>query len=178
MAVLKYSDLADSGLYIKASTKGQANGVASLDATAKVPLTQLPDGIGGGTQGIQGIQGFTGAQGIAGSGSSGSSGYTFRVNFSSTNVSSVETSTLPTGWSVVNVAAPAVTIQHNTGKTPKFVSYMGHDSATSSLRYRNATANSELTVSDSNLTTQFTIKLTSTSVQADDNGWAYVNVSF
>lgn len=34
--------------YVKLSTKGIANGVASLDANGKVPLSQLPDNIGGG----------------------------------------------------------------------------------------------------------------------------------
>jgi hypothetical protein len=36
---------------VMASTKGQANGVASLDGSAKIPIAQIPDGIGGGLTG-------------------------------------------------------------------------------------------------------------------------------
>jgi len=34
--------------FVQASQKGVANGVASLDANSKLPLSQLPDGLGGG----------------------------------------------------------------------------------------------------------------------------------
>ena len=201
MAVLKYSDLADSGLYIKTSLKGQANGVAELDSNGKVPSTQLPEGTGG-TAGVSSFNTRTGAVTLvasdipgldaskittgtidaarlpAGSVGGESSAFSFKVNFSGGFVSSVDTSTLPSGWSVVSVVAPLVTIQHNVGKYPKFVSFLGYDSASSSLRYRNTTSNVDMRVPADNLNTRFAVQISSFAAQADENGYAYINISF
>lgn len=156
MAVLKYSDLVDSGLFVKTSTKGQANGVASLGSDGKVLSSQLPTSSGGTTT---------------------SDKFTFRVNFSDGNVASAQD--LPTGWSV-SVSAPNVVITHNTGTYPKIITYLGYNSDVNPaiLRYRVPTAANEMFIVDSTKTNMFTFMISSAVAAASSNGYALVTVSF
>jgi hypothetical protein len=174
MTVLKYSDLVDSGLFVKTSTKGQPLGVASLDTNGLVYANQLPAGTGGtGTQGIQGIQGISG-----GGGTTSSSVFRLKVLFTGGNVSSVDSTTIPTGWSLGSISAPNVTINHNVGKMPMFISFLGYDPGVSALRYRNTTANVDMKVPTASLTSSFTFQISSLAAQTSDDGYAYVNIAF
>lgn len=176
MTVLKYSDLVDSGLFVKTSSKGQPLGVASLGNDGLVPLSQLPSGSGGtGTQGIQGIQGISGG---GGSSTTSSSVFRLKVLFTGGNVSSVDPTTIPTGWSLGSISAPNVTINHNVGKMPMFISFLGYDPGVSALRYRNTTANVDMKVPMASLTTSFTFQISSLAAQTSDDGYAYVNIAF
>lgn len=169
MTVLKYSDLADSGLYVKTNTKGQPNGVASLDSNAKVPLSQLPSGTGG-TQGIQGIQGISGD-----SGSGSSAVYKFKVTFNQASPESF--SEVPSGWSV-SASGTTINVTHNVGTYPKLVSYLGYNSGT--YHYRTPTQFDELLISSSSgpSTTTFSMALTNDVAGSQQSGHAYVCISF
>lgn len=155
MAVLKYSDVIDSGLFVKTSTKGQPNGVADLDANGLIPVGRIPGG------------------GVGG----GSSVYTFRVNFAGGEVSG--TQDLPVGWTS-SVSAPNVTITHNAGSYPKIITYLGYntDGDVPTLRYRLPTAANEMTIVDSTKTTIFKFIISSAVAAASSNGYALVSISF
>ena len=156
MAVLKYSDLADSGLYIKVIDRGSAtssNAVASL-VNGTVPLNQLPEGIGNG-------------------GVVGEVAYSFKVNFNLSNPSSV--SEVPTGWNV-SINGSQVIVSHTVGKMPKFVSYLGYNSAT--YAYRTPTPFDQLIITESTKNTSFTMSLTNDVAGSQQSGHAYVNILF
>jgi len=168
MAILKYSDIADSGLFVRLSTKGQPNGVAELNGDGLVPTSQLPEGIGGvGTQGIQGIQGISGGAG------SGSSAFTFRVNFSGASPASV--AEVPVGWNVT-LNGTTVNVSHNVNTFPKFISYLGFN--TDTYRYRTPSAFDEMTFANSTKLTNFAFALTNDIAGSQQSGHAYVSVLF
>lgn len=177
MAVLKYSDLADSGLYVKTSTKGVANGVASLDSNGKVPVIQLPEGVGGGVAGVSSFNGRTGAVTLTAGDVSGlvsaSSTYSFKVTFNNSDPASV--SEVPSGWNV-SLNGSQVTVTHTVGSMPKFVSYLGYNTGT--YRYRTPTSFDELVINEGTKNTSFYFALTNTVAGSQLSGHAYVNVSF
>lgn len=192
MAVLKYSDLADSGLYVKTSTKGVANGVASLDSNGKVPTIQLPEGVGGGVAGVSSFNGRTGVVTlVAGdvpnldaskitSGTidasrlpSSSSGYRFKVTFTGSLPSLI--SELPSGWSS-SINGSLVTITHTVGVMPKFMSYFGYNSG--EFSYRTPTFANELKVSEGSQTTSFNFAIANDVAGAAQGAYAYVNILF
>lgn len=155
MAVLKYSDLADSGLYIKITDRGStisSNAVASL-VNGKVPESQLPAGTGGGIV--------------------GDSAYSFKVTFNLSNPSSI--SEIPTGWNV-SVNGSQITVSHTVGKMPKFVSYLGYNSAT--YRYRTPTPFDEVVIAESTKNTSFSFSLTNDVAGSQQSGHVYVNILF
>lgn len=156
MAVLKYSDLADSGLYIKVTDRGSttsSNAVASL-VNGKVPASQLPAGTGEGTVG-------------------GSDTYSFKVTFNLSNPSSI--SEIPIGWNV-SINGSQITVSHTVGKMPKFVSYLGYNSAT--YRYRTPTPFDEVVIAESTKNTSFSFSLTNDVAGSQQSGHAYVNILF
>jgi len=156
MAILKYSDLADSGLFIRTNTKGVAHGVASLGSDGKVPSGQLPSGGGDG-------------------GSSNS--FTFKVNYSGSNPNTV--TELPAGWSAV-IGGSTVSITHTVGTFPKLMTFLGYnnDSSPASLKYRVPTAANEMSIVDSTKNTNFTFAITTAVTASSLSQYALVTVLF
>ena len=162
MAVLKYSDLVDSGLYLKSSDKGQPNGIATLDSSGLVPSTQLPAGTGGGGGGT----------------APATNVFEFKMNFSNGTISSVEE--LPSGWTA-NVTAPTIEVTHDVGSMPKFVSYLGYfDDDPSNIRYqyRVPTAAADMEIPNANPTTKFTINVSTMNTGSGGNSYAYARIIF
>jgi hypothetical protein len=155
MAILKYSDLADSGLFIRTNTKGVAHGVASLGSDGKVPTDQLPSGISGGT----------------------SNSFTFKVNYSGSNPNTV--TELPVGWSAI-VSGSNVTITHTVGTFPKLMTFLGYnnDSSPASLKYRVPSAANEMTIVDSTKNSIFTFAITTAVTASSLSQYALVTVLF
>jgi hypothetical protein len=155
MAILKYSDIADSGLFVRTNTKGVAHGVASLGSDGKVPTDQLPSGISGGT----------------------SNSFTFKVNYSGSNPNTV--TELPVGWSAV-VGGSNVTITHNVGTFPKLMTFLGYnnDSSPASLKYRVPSAANEMIIVDSTKNSIFTFAITTAVTASSLSQYALVTVLF
>jgi hypothetical protein len=158
MAILKYSDLADSGLFIRTNTKGVAHGVASLGSDGKVPTDQLPSGISDGGTGT-------------------SNSFTFKVNYSGSNPNTV--TELPVGWSAV-VGGSNVTITHNVGTFPKLMTFLGYnnDSSPASLKYRVPSAANEMIIVDSTKNSIFTFAITTAVTASSLSQYALVTVLF
>lgn len=200
MTVLKYSDLADSGLYVKVTDRGSttsANAVASL-VNGIVPANQLPVGSGG--SGVSSFNGRTGVVSLlasdvpgldaakitsgvidaarlpAGTGG-GSSLYTFRVNYNGTTPSNV--SDLPTGWSAV-VAGSIVTVTHMAGTYPKIMTFLGYnnDSSPATLKYRLPSAANEMIIVEATKNNTFAFAVSTSITASSLSQYALVNVSF
>lgn len=156
MAILRYSDLVDSGLFVKTSTKGVANGVASLGSDGKVPSSQLPAATGTGGSELK---------------------FTFRVNYNGTTPSTV--SDLPTGWNAA-VAGSTVTITHTVGTYPKIMTFLGYnnDSSPATLKYRVPSAANEMSIVEATKNNSFTFAISTSITASSLSQYALVTVSF
>lgn len=172
MAVLKYSDLVDSGLFVKTSTKGQPNGVASLNESGKVPVAQLATGTASQSTFLCGNGSWATPDG--GGGSTGNSSvFTFKVTFNGSNVSLIENA--PTGWTI-SASGSVLNISHNLGTFPKLISYLGFNNP--SYHYRTPTEADEALVGVGPSTSAFSLTLTNTIAGAQSSGHAYVSILF
>ena len=71
-----------------------------------------------------------------------------------------------------------ITVTHNFGTWPKFVSYYGRDGVTNKFKLRYPTGNYQVQLDGNNPTTTFTIDIIAAVAGADANGYAYVNLVF
>lgn len=71
-----------------------------------------------------------------------------------------------------------ITVTHNFGSWPRFVSYYGHDGITNKFKLRYPTGNYQVQLDGNNPTTTFTIDIIAAVAGADANGYAYVNLVF
>lgn len=156
MAILRYSDLVDSGLFVKTNTKGVANGVASLGSDGKVPSSQLPTSTGTGSSELK---------------------FTFRVNYNGSTPSNV--SDLPIGWNAA-VSGSTVTITHTVGTYPKIMTFLGYnnDSSPATLKYRLPSAANEMSIVEATKNTSFTFAISTSITASSLSQYALVTVSF
>lgn len=154
MADLRFSEIVG---FIKSSLKGAPNGVAPLDSNSKVPLANLPSGIGGG--------------------SGNTTLYSFEVNFNSSGAPST-ISALPNGWSaaISSINSNIVEVTHTVGVMPKTISYFGYSNG--NWRYRTPPGQSEMFVVDLSKTTKFSFTINTNVAAADLNSKAIINVIF
>ena len=112
-----------------------------------------------------------------GNGTGNVSKYEFMVIFTGTNPTSI--TGLPIDWSYTITSAD-ITITHSVGVAPISIHYFGLNTVGSEQlwRYRLPTAANELTISNSNITTQFTFRLNTSVASADASGQAKVIVNF
>ena len=103
-------------------------------------------------------------------------GYTFRVTFEQDGGVDVADQ-LPAGWTT-NITGNLITVTHTVGKPLRQLAYWGHDSVTSSLRYRQPTGTHQVTIPTGNLNDKFAINVISQVAGAEVNGYAIVSVQF
>lgn len=166
---------------------GQADGVASLDGTGKIPAVQLPSASSmgalsstllGAANGIAqlGADGKVPASQLPASAAGGNANfYEMTVQFAGSNPGSV--SGLPAGWSAV-IAGSDVTITHNVGSALKTIQYWGVSTVGGLERYRLPSASNEASIPLANRTTKFTFRITTAVSGADADGTARVVVGF
>jgi hypothetical protein len=165
------------------TTRGAANGVASLDSTGKVPTSQLPaaaDAILSASIGVaNGVAGLDANARISEANlpSSGTRSFTFQVNFTGSDPGSV--TGLPAGWSA-SISGTTLQITHSVAKMPTSISYFGYNtgSGTPTWRYRLPTAANEMLVVDASKTSVFSFVLNTSISAADLGGKALVTVQF
>jgi hypothetical protein len=122
----------------------------------------------------------TGILSATGSGSGGgstaaSNSYQFKVNFTGSAPTSL--ANLPTGWTYT-ISGNTINVTHTAGSILKFISYLGYISATNNFHYRQPTSGNEMSIDAANKTTTFAFTINTSVVGADNDGYAYVNVSF
>jgi len=89
--------------------------------------------------------------------SAGAQGYQFGVLYSGTTPDSIDPSRpLPPGWSA-NFAGAILTIQHNVGRPPSTVTYLGYNAGT--YRFRYPTTVSQMSVSEATFDTHFSMSV-------------------
>lgn len=103
-------------------------------------------------------------------------GYTFRVTFEQDGGVDVADQ-LPAGWTT-NITGNLITVTHTVGKPLRQLAYWGHDSVTSTLRYRQPTGTHQVTIPTGNLNDKFAINVISQVAGAEVNGYAIVSVQF
>ncbi len=102
--------------------------------------------------------------------------YRFRILYTGTNPTSVDlTEVLPSGW-LAAFSGTNVTITHNVGKMPAFLTFLGVNGSTNALRY--PTAVNQLTVAAGEEATKFTFAAGTPVTGAASGASALVIVQF